>query len=68
MTEAMFWMVWRPGGDFPAKRHSERLSAISEAKRLALKHPEESFYVLSADVVVRTTQPVEVIELNDLPF
>lgn len=48
---ARFWMVWRTGNYPPVKMHSSEVDAEQEAKRLAMKHPEELFYVLETKSV-----------------
>lgn len=57
-----FWMV---KGEGPANHiHSTREYAEAEAKRLAIKNPGKSFYVLEA-VSVQFKRDVEWVDLND---
>jgi len=48
-----FWMVL--GSGTPTFRHPSRISAISEAERLAQSAPGQRFVVLEAKATVRST-------------
>ncbi len=41
-----FFVVWHERHGPPQCKHDTRMSAITEAKRLAANHPGESFHVL----------------------
>lgn len=45
---APFWMVYGAGQGAPTMRHKSRMSAVSEAKRLARMVPDVAFFVLEA--------------------
>jgi hypothetical protein len=57
-----FWLVWNPDGSNPTYRHESYAAAQAEAKRLALRHPGQEFYVLAADArVISETVKVEAL-------
>lgn len=41
-----FWLVWNPAGGPPRARHSSKVSAQDEARRLARVVPGADFFVL----------------------
>lgn len=45
-NESQFWVVWCSSGNTP--KHGSRQAAQAEARRLAVAHPNDSFYVLKA--------------------
>ncbi len=54
-----FWLVWRPTGNAPRKKHSSRKQALEEAKRLAAESPNAKFYVLEATDELETTVQIK---------
>ena len=54
-----FWLVWRPTGNAPRKRHASHEEALIEAKRLATANPNSKFYVLEATDEIETTVKIE---------
>ena len=42
-SEMGFYMVFMEGGNTPAYKHTEKESAIKEAKRLAEKHRKKTY-------------------------
>jgi len=65
-----FWLVWRSGTQSVTFRHDRAVDAKAEAKRLAAKHPDESFYVLKAttEIVHRGIIETPLIEEQDIPY
>lgn len=63
-----FWVVWNPSHGQPNVRHGSEHSAINEAKRLASLNGGQQFFVLMATHTVRKPEPVEVIQLDVIPF
>ena len=43
-----FWLVWRPTGGWPLKRHATYKGADMEARRVALQNMGAEVFVLSA--------------------
>ena len=69
MKPAPFWLVWRDGGDLPTVRHNSVDKAETEAKRLAMASPGETFWVLPAAISVRTDAfTIERFDIDDIPF
>lgn len=48
-----FYVVWNPMAGPPTCRHSDREGAQREAERLAIRFPENEFFVLHAVSVSR---------------
>ena len=70
LTET-FFIVWNPKGPHsPRERHYSQGSAENEARRLALDHPGQDFFVMMADARFRATEPVEVERFctDGIPF
>ena len=58
-----FWMIWSPQGRAPTYQHTSRVSADTEADRLAKANPGSEFFVLKA-VGGRTASEPEVQQIN----
>lgn len=68
-TPSKFWLVWRPDGYVPTKKHESEASAETESRRLAQVHPGKEFYVLEAIKMSTKPEPVETVRLTeDYPF
>lgn len=69
---AIFWLVWSPTGPTPPRcRHVSEDLARAEAKRLAIAHRGQRFYVLQASSFAEVEPvPVREIELDhlEIPF
>lgn len=68
-----FWMVWNPDGHPPSFSHGTKQDAVLEARRLAQKHQDNSFFVLEAIGVAQrvstTYTPLERDKQDDeIPF
>lgn len=67
-----FWVVWNPDGQAPTMRHWTRLSADTEAQRLASLHPDQDFFVLKAMAGRRGVEPKKPLVLtmivDPIPF
>jgi hypothetical protein len=61
-----FFVVWNPSRGAPSKKHPSRILAHTEAYRLAKKHPEESFFVLRAEMCVYGNINVVQLPLREL--
>jgi hypothetical protein len=68
MSDTDFFVVWNPNGNNPRFRHASLDGAKAEAKCLAAATPGADFYVLHALSVSRVKDPVETVDLTDLPF
>lgn len=74
-----FWFVWNPDGYAPTYRHPSLLAACTEAERLALKAPGQTFVVLESVAEVQRSdvswtehyvgqKAHDVDTADDLPF
>lgn len=66
-----FHIVWNPKGPHaPRERHFSQGDAEKEARRLALDHPGQDFFVMMAVARFRATEPVEVerFDTDGIPF
>ena len=68
MSIAPFWLVWNPAHELPTMQHLREEEAKNEAKRLALQHPTESFFVLCAIGRARVDDPVDWVDVDHIPF
>lgn len=65
MSDRKFWLVWRPDGYPPSKRHTSKAAAYTESRRLAEANPGKEFFVLEAIQLSKKPEPVSTIELRD---
>ena len=66
-----FYIVWNPQGPHaPREKHPAASIAKGEAKRLALAHPGQTFFVMQATMSARTSEPVEIVhfDTDSIPF
>jgi hypothetical protein len=66
-----FWMCWAPSGHGPTKKHTSRIDAEAEAKRIAA-NPRQGHcgpvYILEAVGCARPiVPPVEVVDMKEGP-
>lgn len=71
MSNSPFWFVWNADGRSPSYKHSNAVSAVKEADRLARVNPGETFVVLQSvcsvqvNNLIRTDlRPTD----DDMPF
>lgn len=60
------WFVWRKRGDFPKAKHRTFDDAMTEAKRLAMKFPNDKFFVLQVQAAVSAQEPIAVIAVKSM--
>jgi hypothetical protein len=55
---AKFWIVWSPTGTTPPRnKHPSHGAALWVATQMAVKHPGQEFYVMSAKAVCQSDKP-----------
>lgn len=60
-----FWMVFNPKAGPTKAEHESREQALSEAGRLAHKHPNQEIYVLEVVEVYKATVVLDICDLYD---
>ncbi|HEY6072859.1 MAG TPA: hypothetical protein VIV15_05565 [Anaerolineales bacterium] len=77
LVEYKFWLVWNPRGPYgghPTYRHASQAEAEEEGMRLAREHSGQTFFILEAVALIRTSTPplerlpLEEIAPQDVPF
>ena len=66
-----FYIIWNPDGPHaPRERHSSPLIAEGEAKRLAVEHPGQTFFVMQATMSACSPERVKVVhfDTDSIPF
>ena len=51
------WIVWCLNGGSPTVMHKTEKEALTEAARLAAKHPGKEFVIFKSETSVRTEKP-----------